>query len=321
MNSKINYSPYYYLNSEHKSLLDFGLELDGKTKDEKLLKIGQNQSKLYDFTELTYNCVNWVLPKYSNYYSNHLYNQHQLFTILALKTYLKTTYREIIEILEGNTKIIKFLKLKKLPNYSTIQKFFVRLSSQVLMDLNDVVLSLTGIDCELVAMDGTGHISDYADKYYAKIRGKSRKSYIKNHIAIDIDTRLILHYAANKGPKYDTEFAIPAIRKIKKYKPHYVLADKAYDSEPIRKCINEEAKAFDQIPLKKHAKKGHYRLKSISIFRNKVYSRRMNVESVIFVIKRRFNGTNYSRSTTLQNKETKLKDVLYNIYRTIQLFN
>ncbi len=60
-------------------------------------------------------------------------------------------------------------------------------------------MSLTGIDCELVAMDGTGHTSDYSDKYYAKIRGKSRKSYIKNHIAIDVDTRLILHYVANKG--------------------------------------------------------------------------------------------------------------------------
>ena len=36
-------------------------------------------------------------------------------------------------------------------------------------------------ECELVAMDGTEHTSDYADHYYAKIRGKSRKSYIKNH--------------------------------------------------------------------------------------------------------------------------------------------
>jgi hypothetical protein len=90
------------------------------------------------------------------------------------------------------------------------------MSSQVLRDLNDVILSLTGFDCELVAMDGTGHTSDYADKYYAKIRGKSRKSYIKNHIVIDVDTRLVLHYAANKGPKYDTEFAIASIRQIKK---------------------------------------------------------------------------------------------------------
>jgi hypothetical protein len=43
--------------------------------------------------------------------------------------------------------------------------------------------------------------------------------------------------------------------KLKKYKPRYIIADKAYDTEPIRKCINEEAKAFDQIPLKKKSKK------------------------------------------------------------------
>ena len=36
-----------------------------------------------------------------------------------------------------------------------------------------------------------------------------------------------------------------ALRQIKKYKPNYIVADKAYDTEPIRKCINEELKAFD----------------------------------------------------------------------------
>ena len=33
---------------------------------------------------------------------------------------------------------------------------------------------------------------------------------------------------------------------------------------------------------------------------------RMNVESIIYVIKRRFNGLNFSRSTQLQNKEKEL---------------
>ena len=88
--------------------------------------------------------------------------------ITLLKTYLKTTYREIIEILDGNSVIIKFLKFKKLPNYSTIQKFFVKMSLGVLKDLIDVILSLTGIDCELIAIDGTGHVIDYIDKYYEK---------------------------------------------------------------------------------------------------------------------------------------------------------
>lgn len=320
MYSKINYSPYYYLNSRHLNLLDFGLKIGGKTRKEKLFKIGENQNRLLYFVELTFNYAKWIFPKYSCDYSNHIYNQPQLFTILAMKTYLKTTYREIIEILDVSDKITTYLKLNKLPHYTTIQKFFIRMSDTKLKDLNNLILFIHPIDCELAAMDGTGHTSDYADHYYAKIRGKCRKSYIKNHIAIDVDTRMILNYAANRGPKYDTQFAIASIRQLKPYKPHYILADRAYDTEAIRKCINEEVGAFDQIPLKTRAKTGHYRLNSATIFWHDVYARRMNVESVIYVIKRRFNGGNYSRSTKLQNKETKLKDVLYNIYRAIQVF-
>ena len=130
------------------------------------------------------------------------------------------------------------------------------------------------IDCELAAMDWIGHTSNYADHYYAKIRGKYRKSYIKNHIAIDVDTRIILNYAANWGPKYDTQFAITSIRQLKPYKLQYILEYKAYDTKLIRKCINEEVGAFDQIPLKTRAKTGHYRLNSATIFWYDVYARK-----------------------------------------------
>ena len=58
MYAKINYSPYYFLNSRHLNLLDFGLELNGKTQKEKLFKIGQNQNRLLDFVELTFNMQN-----------------------------------------------------------------------------------------------------------------------------------------------------------------------------------------------------------------------------------------------------------------------
>ena len=111
--------------------MDFGLELGGKTQDEKLFKIGQNQNRLLNFVELTFNYAKWIFPKYSCDYSNHIYNQPQLFTILAMKTYLKTTYRKIIEILDVFDKITKFLKLFKLPHYTTIQKFIVRMSDTI----------------------------------------------------------------------------------------------------------------------------------------------------------------------------------------------
>ena len=98
-------------------------------------------------------------------------------------------------------KIRKFLGLNKLPHFTTIQKFFVRMSNTKLKDLNDLINFMHPSECKLVAMDGTGHTSDYVDKYYAQIRGKSRKSYIKNHIAINVDTRMILNYATNKRAK------------------------------------------------------------------------------------------------------------------------
>ena len=40
-----------------------------------------------------------------------------------MKTYLKITYCEIIEILDVSDKITKYLKLNRLPHYTNVQKF------------------------------------------------------------------------------------------------------------------------------------------------------------------------------------------------------
>ena len=63
-----------------------------------------------------------------------------------------------------------------------------------------------------------------------------------------------------------------------------------------KKRINEEIGTFDQIPFKR-AKIWKYRLKSQTVFWKDIYNKRMNVESVINVIKRRFNGINFSSPT------------------------
>ena len=175
------------------------------------------------------------LNKYSSYFSNHLYSQPTLFTILAIKIYLKLTYREISLLIGLSDKLKKFLHIKKAPHYTTLQKFFKRMPTDVLNKINQIILIENEINPEIIALDGSGFTNDHADKYYAQIRKKERKSYIKNHIAIDVKSRLILNYQTQKGPIYDTQFAINSIKRIKKYKPHYIVADRAYDTEPIRK--------------------------------------------------------------------------------------
>lgn len=160
---------------------------------------------------------------------------------------------------------------------------------------------------------------DYADKYYAKIRGNERKGYTKCHITIDVESGIILHSQALKGPKHDINFAIPSARAIKKYHPDYILADKAYDVEKFRNCINKEINAKEQIPLKKNFAHGWFRRLSKKSFKKEIYSQRSQVERVFSVIKRLLSGINRSRSVRLQNKETRLKTTIYNIIQFIKI--
>lgn len=109
--------------------------------------------------------------------------------------------------------------------------------------------------------DSLIHIPTYITTTELK---KTRRSYIKNHITVDSQYMLIRHHNAIKGPKYDTNFAISAIRC---YKPTYILADKAYDTEIIKQTIIEETTVLPQIPVKTRQKSGTYRSKCGAIFR------------------------------------------------------
>jgi len=97
------------------------------------------------------------LNTYSNYFSNHLYTQPVLFTILALKNFiLKSTFREYNSIFYSYlTNIIKYLRIKKVPHYTTIQKFFQKLPSGTLRKINQLILSQHGISGEIIALDGS----------------------------------------------------------------------------------------------------------------------------------------------------------------------
>src|SRR5215211_8676362 len=61
-----------------------------------------------------------ALPAYSAVRSRKDYTQHQLFAILALKTFLKTDYRGVAQFLADFAELRDDLGLAKVPNYSTL---------------------------------------------------------------------------------------------------------------------------------------------------------------------------------------------------------
>jgi len=68
-----------------------------------------------------------AIPAYSGKFSRKDFTQQQHFAILVLKSFLKTDYRGVVQILKDFSELRQDLGLKKTPHYSTLCKAEQRL--------------------------------------------------------------------------------------------------------------------------------------------------------------------------------------------------
>jgi len=68
-----------------------------------------------------------ALPAYSSKFSRKDFTQHQLFALLALKTFFKTDYRGVVQMLADFSDLRADLGLSQVPHYSTLCKAAARL--------------------------------------------------------------------------------------------------------------------------------------------------------------------------------------------------
>ena len=61
-----------------------------------------------------------AMPAYSSASSRKDFTQHQLFAVLALKTFFKTDYRGVARYLQDFGELRSDLGLEKVPHYSTL---------------------------------------------------------------------------------------------------------------------------------------------------------------------------------------------------------
>src|SRR5262245_29751058 len=61
-----------------------------------------------------------ALPAYSSKFSRQDFTQHQLFACLALKTFFKTDYRGVVQLLVDFVELREDLGLDKVPHYATL---------------------------------------------------------------------------------------------------------------------------------------------------------------------------------------------------------
>ena len=107
------------------------------------------------FIEHSYSYARISLRLYSSKYSKKMYSQPALFTIIALKTYLNLTYREIVEFISFSDRLQKYLKIPSAPNHSTLQIFFKRMPTDMFERITTQSISHLEIPPKLVALDGS----------------------------------------------------------------------------------------------------------------------------------------------------------------------
>jgi hypothetical protein len=272
-----------------------------------------------------------ALPAYSHTYSPKVFTQHQLFACLVLKSFLKTDYRGVVAHLADHPTLVETLELKKIPHYTTLQKAARRLlaapKARRLLDAT-VRQHMGRRKCvKSAAVDSTGLQCGTASAYFVRRRKKVDspwKTVVYHHYAklgVICDTRshFILAFQAGRGPRPDVDEFRPLITDaLKRVRLALMTADAGYDSEPNHRFARDEHGIRTIIPAK-HGRptdkpaSGHYRRLMQTRFDRSTYRNRVQVETVMSMIKRRQGSTVRGHTYWSQCRDLRLKALAHNI--------
>ncbi|MBQ2665474.1 hypothetical protein [Methanobrevibacter sp.] len=104
MKRENTHSPFNNFFSKQLNLSDFGFEKPALKKIKEINK-DIRANNLLKFIKYLFKYSKIVLNKYSSNFSKHDITQPALFTLLAVKIYTWSTYRQIIDLLELSDKI------------------------------------------------------------------------------------------------------------------------------------------------------------------------------------------------------------------------
>jgi len=252
------------------------------------------------------------IPRYSSKFSNKIFCNHQKIILLILKQKLRTTYRDLVEILKISN-IPLYIALKRIPHHTTLVKFAKKIKSKLLSFL------LPCRKANVIGIDGTGFSVENRSKHYEKRAAlHSYRRYVKLSIAADLDKQIILRQSIHKSPRHDNRDFMILMHDMK---AKAVCADKGYDSNENHRFVMQELRAKSLIAIKDYGNKRHrnwrkdWRRVALRQFDEKRYHQRSKVEAIFSSVKRKYGSNLRARDFLSQKKEILCKLVAYNIDR------
>ena len=183
-----------------------------------------------------------VLPAHRSKFGKRLFTQPQLLAILCLMRYEDWTFREA-EVLQQHSELHSALRLKPIPDYTTLSRFLLRLNpDDVARVMNEIVRRMPGKwrSPATIAVDATGMAQGAVSSYFIRRvehfgdKQRSWKHWLKWLAVVDVDRQIILAQHARRAPWNDCATLPPLVLQAHRQTPiGCVLADAEFDSERI----------------------------------------------------------------------------------------
>lgn len=275
-----------------------------------MLKVAELAAEICEGSLALYSCAK----------SPRKFEQPQLLSILIIRAYLRLTYRGVVSILEISPALQKALRIKTVPDHSTLQRFAERAVDEALINrmLAKMVSQLGRSKTQVAAMDATGLETTSASAHFQTVSGKKRRSYVKLSAVVLCGSLLPCAVSVGQGPCNDKREA-PRLLKAaaNAIQPKTLVADAGYDAEWIHEFCYEQWHVKSFIPPVRTRNNalvgGFYRSQMEPL--PKVYRKRWNIESFMSAFKRITDSRLRARSFLLQVSEVLLKVAAYAIHR------
>ncbi len=138
-------------------------------KDGVVGKKGREESRYIRMVRAIFKvCRRQGIPLYSSKFSRKDYTLWQHIALLALMQRVRKSYREFAnDLLTVAGRLVRALGLSRIPHFTSMEKFMLRVPSALLERVMGGFLSLTRARRQVLGVDSSGFSPNHASRYYA----------------------------------------------------------------------------------------------------------------------------------------------------------
>lgn len=269
-----------------------------------------------------------VLSPHRSKFSKRQFTQPQLLAVLCVMRYEDWTFREAEVRLSEHGELRRVLKLRTVPDHTTLYRFLRRLSEGDLgRAMQEVVRRMPRRRrrCVTVAVDATGLSQGAVSTFFVRRMHHHTQQplpwrhWLKWLAVVDVDRQLILAQAARQAPWNDCA-NLPALvaEAQQQARIGLVVADAEFDSERNHVFIREQLRADSIIPARRGKKTWRIhgvRAEMRANFPRHKYGRRSLIETVFSAVKRKLSCRAPGRTIYTQRRQALILGLTYNLYR------